>query len=78
LKNKFSSPQEMTKVYGLNYWSNSVYKWEDMTSTLGSINGSLLNEFAKFQRKLVTEYLAWQTEIINEYKMTGTIYYSKF
>jgi beta-galactosidase len=34
----------------------------------GTINGSLAAEFAKFQRQLVTDYLAWQAAIIREYK----------
>lgn len=33
-----------------------------------TINASLSAEFAKFQRKLVTNFLAWQVSIINEYK----------
>ena len=68
LKLKFGTPEEMNKAYGLNYWSNSVYKWEDMPSTIGTINGSLRNEFEKFRRKLVTDYLAWKVDIVNEYK----------
>jgi len=68
LQKKFSSAEEMTKAFGLNYWSNSVASWEDMTSTLGTINGSLGSEFSKFQRKLVTDLLAWETAIVNEYK----------
>jgi len=30
--------------------------------------GSLNSEFSKFQRKLVTDFLAWQVAIVNEYK----------
>ena len=68
LKNKFGTPEAMNKAYGLNYWSNSVYKWENIPSTIGTINGSIRNEFEKFRRKLVTEYLAWQVNIVNDYK----------
>ena len=39
-----------------------------MPSIEGNINAGLGCEFSKFQRKLVTEYLAWQVSIINEYK----------
>lgn len=68
LKEQFKSPEEMNQAFGLNYWSNTVFAWEDMPSTLGTINGSLGCEFSKFQRKLVTDFLAWQTRIVNEYK----------
>ncbi len=68
LKTKFKTPEEMNKAFGLHYWSNSVNAWEDMPSTMGSINGSLNNEFSKFQRNLVTDFLSWQVDIIDEYK----------
>jgi beta-galactosidase len=35
---------------------------------VGTINASLSSEFSKFQRKLVTDYLAWQVSIVKEYK----------
>ncbi|XP_073133471.1 uncharacterized protein [Henckelia pumila] len=35
---------------------------------VNTINGSLSSEFAKFQRQLVTDYLAWQAAIVREYK----------
>lgn len=69
LKTKFNTPEEMNVAFGLHYWSNSVNAWEDMPSTMGSINGSLNSEFSKFQRKLVTDFLAWQAAIVNEYKL---------
>lgn len=68
LKTKFKTPEEMNQAFGFHYWSNSVNAWEDMPSTKGSINGSLNCEFDKFQRKLVTDFLAWQVSIVNEYK----------
>jgi len=38
---------------------------------VGTINASLSAEFAKFQRKLVTDYLAWQVSIVKEYSRPG-------
>ncbi len=71
LKTKFKSPAEMTQAYGLNYWSNSVFAWEDLPSTAGAVNASLIQAFKTFQRGLVTEFLAWQAAIVNEYKKPG-------
>ncbi len=78
LQTQFTSPGEMTKAYGLNYWSNSIFHWEDMPSTLGSINASLINEFKTFQRQLVTDFLAWQVDIVNEYKRPGQFVMQNF
>ena len=68
LKTKFDSPEDMNRAYGFHYWSNSVNAWEDMPSTIGTINGSLASEYAYFQRLQVTDYLIWQASIVSEYK----------
>ncbi|MCS6734232.1 beta-galactosidase, partial [Proteus terrae] len=60
--------EAMNQAFGLSYWSNRINAWEDFPSVNGTINGSLGSEFSKFQRKLVTDFLAWQVSIVNEYK----------
>ncbi len=67
MKNKFKSLDTINKAFGFDYWSNRINNWDDFPSTNGSINASLSSEFAKFQRQLVTDYLAWQTKIVKEY-----------
>lgn len=71
MRNKFSSLDELNKEFGLDYWSNRINSWEDFPSVVGTINGSLGAEFARFQRQLVTDFLAWQVGIVNEYKQEG-------
>jgi beta-galactosidase len=71
LKNKFHTVENLNKAFGLNYWSNNVNTWEDFPSAMGTINGSLGAEFSRFQRKLVSDFLAWQASIVNEYKRPG-------
>lgn len=71
MRNKFSSLDELNKEFGLDYWSNRINSWEDFPSVVGTINGSLGAEFAKFQRQLVTNFLTWQVGIVNEYKQAG-------
>lgn len=69
VKEMFSHDLEaMNQAFGLSYWSNRINAWEDFPSVNGTINGSLGCEFSKFQRKLVTDFLAWQVSIVNEYK----------
>ena len=53
--------------FGLDYWSNRINAWEDFPDVRGTINGSLGAEYQKFQRKLVTDFLAWQSAIVKEY-----------
>jgi beta-galactosidase len=67
MKTKFQTLDKINKAYGLDYWSNRINNWDDFPSVNGSINASLSSEFAKFQRQLVTDFLAWQTKIVKEY-----------
>lgn len=69
LKSKFNNDlDQMNKVFGLDYWSNRIGSWEDFPSTQGTINGSIGGEFSKFQRKLVTDFLTWQSDLVRVYK----------
>lgn len=68
MQKKFSSLDALNKAYGLDYWSNRINSWEDFPSMVGTINASLGSEFSRFQRQLVTDYLAWQAGLVREYK----------
>lgn len=67
LQKKFTSIEEMNQTYGLSYWSNSIHSWDDFPDIRGTINASLGAEYERFQRKLVTDFLAWQSSIVKEY-----------
>lgn len=68
MKKKFVSLDSINNAFGLDYWSNRINAWEDFPSMVGTINASQRAEFEKFQRKLVTDYLAWQAKLVREYK----------
>lgn len=71
MKDKFKTLDAVNKAFGLDYWSNRINNWDDFPIVNGtqnaSINASLNAEFSKFQRQIVTDYLAWQTKIVKEY-----------
>jgi len=67
LQQKWGSLDKLNKAWGLDYWSNRVNRWEDFPSTIGTMNASVKNAFAEFQRGLVTEFLAWQTELVRKH-----------
>ena len=67
LQEKWGSLDKLNKAWGLDYWSNRVNRWEDFPSTTGTMNASVRNAFAEFQRGLVTEFLAWQTELVRKH-----------
>jgi beta-galactosidase len=64
MRKKFPDLEQLNKAFGLDYWSNRINSWEDFPSVHGSINASLSNAFAEFQRGLVTEYLGWQAGLV--------------
>ncbi|MCF2717240.1 beta-galactosidase [Paenibacillus sp. UKAQ_18] len=68
LRERFESLEELNRKFGLDYWSNRINSWEDFPSVVGTINGSLGAAFSQFQRKLVTDFLAWQVALVKEYK----------
>lgn len=68
LRDKFKTTDELNRAFGFDYWSNRVDAWEDLPDVRGTINGSYAAEFEKFQRTLVTDFLAWQAAIVREYK----------
>lgn len=68
MKSKFGTLDSINRAFGLDYWSNRINNWDDFPSMVGSVNGSQNAEFQKFQRKLVTDFLAWQADIVREYK----------
>lgn len=68
IRNKYGTLENLNNSFGLDYWSNRINSWEDFPNVDGTINASLSAEFSKFQRKLVTDFLAFQVSIINEYK----------
>ncbi|RQW63339.1 beta-galactosidase [Vibrio viridaestus] len=67
LQNRFPNIDEMNDKFGLDYWSNRINCWEDIPPIEGTINASLGNEFARFRRSKVKDYLEWQTKIIADY-----------
>ena len=68
LKNRFHNDLDsLNHAFGLDYWSNRINSWEDFPDVRGTINASLGAEYQKFQRMLVTNFLAWQCAIVKEY-----------
>ena len=68
LKKKYKTPENINKVWGLAYWGQLVDKWEDLPPRDGILNPGYKLEWENFQHDVVTDYLAWQAKIVNEYK----------
>jgi len=68
LKRKYKTPDAINKIWGLVYWGQLVDKWEDFPPRNGILNPGYKLEWEDFQHDVITDYLAWQAKIVNEYK----------
>lgn len=68
LKKQYPDINEFNHEFGLDYWSNRINSWVDFPDIRGTINQSLHAEYRRFQRDLVTEFLAWQAAIVGKYR----------
>lgn len=68
LKKKYKTPATINQIWGLVYWGQLVDTWEDLPPRNGILNPGYKLEWENFQHDIVTDYLAWQAKIVNEYK----------
>ncbi len=68
MKEKYPDIEAFNHEFGLDYWSNRIGSWEDFPDIRGTINGSLSAAYKRFLRDVITEFLAWQADIVREYK----------
>jgi beta-galactosidase len=68
LKSKFKTVDELNKVWGLNYWGQRLNDWTELPPRDGIINPGWKLEWERYSQWLTTDFLAWQANIVNEYK----------
>ena len=68
LKNKFQTPQTLNRIWGFVYWGQLINDWYDLPPRDGILNPGYKIEWERFQRKITTDFLAWQARIVAEYK----------
>ena len=54
-------------MWGLSYWGQLVDSWDEFPSRDGILNPGYKLEWARFQRGIVTEFLAWQASSLRQY-----------
>ena len=68
LKQKYRTPDVVNRIWGLAYWGQLIAEWEDLPGHDGILNPGYKLEWENFQHDIVTEFLAWQAKIVNEYR----------
>jgi beta-galactosidase len=70
IKEKFRGDlQLLTKEWGMNYWGMNIHTWEEFYPRDGVTNPSYKNEWERYNRKCLADFLNWQCDIVNEYKL---------
>ncbi|MDH6303429.1 beta-galactosidase [Parabacteroides sp. PF5-5] len=69
MKDRFNNDLNLlTKEWGMNYWGMNINTWEEFYTRDGVTNPSYKNEWERYNRKMVADFLSWQCDIVNEYK----------
>ncbi len=68
LKKKFKTPENLNKIWGLQYWGMTIDSWEELAPRDGITNTGYKLEWERFNRQAVAGFLKWQSEIVSEYK----------
>ena len=68
LKSKFKTVDGLNKVWGLNYWGQRLNDWSELPPRDGIINPGWKLEWERYLQWLTTDFLAWQSQIVSEYK----------
>jgi beta-galactosidase len=68
MKKKFGTTDTLNKAWGLAYWGQKINAWDDFPKREGATSPSYKLEWDRFTRNTVTDFLAWQAKIVNEYK----------
>jgi beta-galactosidase len=70
LKEKFGTPENLNKAWLLNYWGQDVNSWEDMPTRDSAQSTGYKLEWSRWEQMRVTNYLAWQANLVRQYKRT--------
>lgn len=68
LQHKFKTVDELNKNWGLNYWGQRLNDWTEIPPESGILNPGWKLEWERYSQSIVTDFLAWQASIVNQYK----------
>jgi beta-galactosidase len=68
LQKKFKTVDDLNKVWLLNYWGQRLNDWSEIPPQEGIINPGWKLEWQRYQQWMTTDFLSWQSSIVNQYK----------
>ncbi|ROQ39727.1 beta-galactosidase [Frondihabitans sp. PhB188] len=67
LRKKYGTVETLNETWGLTYWSHRLTDWSDLWRPDSNFLPQYDLAWRLFQADLLTEYMAWQTAIVDEY-----------
>ncbi|WP_406440137.1 beta-galactosidase [Streptomyces sp. NBC_01613] len=71
LREQYGDVETLNRAWGLVYWSHRLSTWADLWTPDGNVQPQYDLAWRRFQAKLVTEFIAWQADIVREYARPG-------
>jgi beta-galactosidase len=68
LQKKFKTVEELNQAWLLNYWGQRLNDWSEIPPQEGIINPGWKLEWQRYQQWMTTDFLSWQSSIVNQYK----------
>ena len=68
LQAKFKTVDELDKAWGLNYWGQRLYNWDELPTRDGILNPGWKLEWERYSQWETTDFLAFQANLVNAYK----------
>jgi beta-galactosidase len=64
LRRKFTTPENLNRAWGLNYWGQRINSFDELPPRDGILNPGYKLEWERFQQKIAADFLGWQAEIV--------------
>ena len=71
LRRKFTTPDNLNKAWGLNYWGQRISSFDELPPRDGILNPGYKLEWERFQQHIVADFLGWQAEIVRGLRRPG-------
>lgn len=71
LKEHYKSVDTLNREWGLTYWSHRINDWSELWRPDGNTFPQYDLAWRRFQAKITTDFIGWQTDIVREYSVPG-------
>lgn len=71
LRERYGDVETLNREWGLVYWSHRLSTWADLWTPDGNAQPQYDLAWRRFQARQVTEFIAWQADIVRAYARPG-------